>query len=155
MKRDLLFEVTYPHPPERVWQALTNADALSQWLMPNDFRAIVGHKFQFRTKPAPGFDGIVQCVVLEVSPVSRLVYSWTGGGIDTQVAWTLTKTATGTHLRLDHTGFKGLRGWMVSQILGKGWRSKILTSNLPALLDRWDGIGPVPRVLEADCHRTP
>jgi uncharacterized protein YndB with AHSA1/START domain len=138
MKRDLHFEMTYPHAPEQVWQALTNSDAIGQWLMPNDFLPIVGHRFQFRTKPAPGFDGIVQCEVLEVSPPERLVYSWTGGGVDTRLIWTLKRVPEGTALTLDHTGFKGLRGMMVSGILGKGWRSKILTINLPGLLDRWN-----------------
>ena len=26
-----------PHPPERVWQALTDPALLARWLMPNDF----------------------------------------------------------------------------------------------------------------------
>jgi uncharacterized protein YndB with AHSA1/START domain len=152
MKRDLHFEMTYPHAPEQVWQALTNADAMERWLMPNDFLPIVGHHFQFRTKPAPGFDGIVQCEVLEVSPPERLVYTWTGGGVDTKLIWTLERAPEGTRLTLDHTGFKGLRGMLVSGILGKGWRSKILSINLPALLDRWSGSGAVPVVPEAECH---
>jgi uncharacterized protein YndB with AHSA1/START domain len=152
MKRDLHFEMTYRHAPEQVWQALTNADAMAQWLMPNDFLPIVGHRFQFRTKPAAGFDGIVQCEVLEVSPPERLVYTWTGGGVDTRLIWTLERVPEGTRLTLDHTGFKGLRGMLVSGILGKGWRSKILTINLPALLDRWSGSGAVPVVPEAECH---
>lgn len=152
MKRDLHFEMTYPHPPEQVWQALINTDAIGEWLMPNDFLPIVGHRFQFRTKPAPGFDGIVRCEVLEVSPPWRLVYTWIGGGVDTKLIWTLKEVPEGTSLTLDHTGFKGLRGMLVSGILGKGWRSKILTINLPALLDRWSGSGPVPAVPEAECH---
>jgi uncharacterized protein YndB with AHSA1/START domain len=119
--------------------------------MPNDFLPIVGHRFQFRTKPAPGFDGIVQCEVLQVSPPKRLVYTWTGGGVDTRVIWTLKRVPEGTHLTLDHTGFKGLRGMLVGGILGKGWRSKILAVNLPALLDRWSGSGAVPIVPEAEC----
>jgi len=152
MSRDLHFEVSYPHPPERVWEAITNAEAMGQWLMPNDFKPVVGHCFQFRTKPAPGFDGIVRCEVLEVNPPRRLVYTWTGGGIDTRLAWTLTEVAQGTQLTLDHTGFRGLRGLMVRGILGKGWRSKILTVNLPALLHLWGGSGPAPNIPEAACQ---
>jgi uncharacterized protein YndB with AHSA1/START domain len=144
VKRDLHFEMTYPHAPEHVWAALTNAEAMSQWLMPNDFLPVVGHRFQFRTKPAPGFDGIVRCEVLEVSPPERLVYSWVGGGIDTRLTWTLSPVPEGTRVTLDHTGFTGLRGIMLSGILGKGWGSKILTTNLPAVLARWNGAGPVP-----------
>jgi uncharacterized protein YndB with AHSA1/START domain len=48
MNRDLRFEVTYPHPPEKVWRALTDPQAIAQWLMKNNFEARVGHKFQFR-----------------------------------------------------------------------------------------------------------
>jgi uncharacterized protein YndB with AHSA1/START domain len=40
--------VTYPHPPEKVWRALTDPQAIAQWLMKNNFEARVGHKFQFR-----------------------------------------------------------------------------------------------------------
>jgi hypothetical protein len=79
----------------------------------------------------------------EVSPPERLIYPWTGGGVDTRLIWTLKRVPEGTNLTLDHTGFKGLPGVIVSGILGKGWRSKILTINLPALLDRWSGSGPV------------
>jgi uncharacterized protein YndB with AHSA1/START domain len=144
--------MTYAHSPEHVWRALTNPEALSYWLMPNDFEPVMGHKFQFRTKPAPGFDGIVQCEVLEVLPPERLVYSWKGGGVDTRLVWMLSKVPEGTRLTLDHTGFKGLRGMLVSGILGKGWRSKILAVNLPALLDRWDGVGPVTNITDTHCQ---
>lgn len=30
----------------------------------NDFEPRIGHRFQFRTEPAPGFDGVVNCEVL-------------------------------------------------------------------------------------------
>lgn len=151
MTRDLHFERTYPHPPELVWAALTTAEALSEWLMPNDFQPVVGHRFQFRTKPAPGFDGTVQCEVLELVPPKRLVFTWAGGGIDTRLIWTLEPVAGGTRLTLDHKGFQGLRGMMVSAILGKGWNSKILSIKLPELLDRWSGSGPVPPLRGMEC----
>jgi uncharacterized protein YndB with AHSA1/START domain len=95
----------------------------------------------------------VNCVVLEVEPPHRVVYSWTGGGVVTRLVWTLTTVPDGTHLQLDHTGFQGFRGLFVSMIPGKGWGSKILFQNLPAFLDRWKGSDPVPAVPEADCHR--
>lgn len=151
MKRDLHFEATYPHPPQKVWRALTDPAALAQWLMPNDFEPRIGHKFQFRTKPAPGFDGIVNCEVLELDPPKRLVYSWSGGGLDTRVVWMLDSSPEGTRLRLEHNGFQGLRGWMVSRALDKGWRSKILVQKLPALLDQWSGEGPVPDLPSVAC----
>jgi uncharacterized protein YndB with AHSA1/START domain len=152
--RAIHIEMTYDQAPESVWAALTMRDAIALWLMPNDFELRIGHRFQFKTKPAPGFDGIVRCEVLEIEPLKKLVYSWVGGGVNTQVTWTLTPEGTGTRLTLDHEGFSGLRGLLVSSILGKGWRSKILRLNLPALLARWSGIGPVTATPEADCHRT-
>jgi uncharacterized protein YndB with AHSA1/START domain len=42
MKRDLHFEMTYPHPREHVWKAVTSPEAMSKWLMKNDFQPRVG-----------------------------------------------------------------------------------------------------------------
>jgi len=153
MTRNLHFEVEYPYPPEQVWQALTQREALALWLMPNDFAPIVGHRFQFHTKPAPGFDGIVQCEVLEVLPPTRLVYTWIGGGVDTTLTWTLKRNVNGTQLMLDHNGFEGLRGLFVSKILGSGWNSRILRKNLPALLERWTGVGPISYAPATTCRK--
>jgi uncharacterized protein YndB with AHSA1/START domain len=143
----------YDNPPELVWAAITTREAISAWLMPNDFELRVGHHFQFKTRPAPGFDGIVHCEVLEIIPMKKLVYSWVGGGVDTRVTWSLTPQGTGTLLVLDHEGFSGLRGFFVSSILGKGWRSKILSINLPALLSRWTDQGTTSSMPVTDCHR--
>jgi uncharacterized protein YndB with AHSA1/START domain len=153
MNRNLHFEVTYLHPIEHVWQTITSSEAMSHWLMPNDFQPVLGHRFQFRTKPAPGFNGIVECEVLELMPPERLVYSWSGGGVDTRLIWTLRRVPEGTSVVLDHVGFKGLRGMFVSGILGKGWRSKILTVNLPAMLRNWSGAGLVPKLTETECYQ--
>jgi uncharacterized protein YndB with AHSA1/START domain len=152
MKRDLKFEVVYPHPPDQVWRALTDPQAIAQWLMKNNFEPRVGHKFQFRVEPRPrGWSGVVDCEVLEADPPRRLVYSWCGSGLATTVSWTLEPVAESTRVRLEHTGFRGLRGLMLSRMLGKGWSSKILTQNIPALLARWTGDGAVPEVPEAQC----
>ena len=122
--------VTYPHPPEMVWAALTDADALSAWLMPNDFRAEVGHTFTFRTDPAPGFDGVVRCEVLELEPPKHWKISWKGGGIDTILNIRLTATAAGqTRLDLAHSGFAA-RDVVPRVILGFGW-SRITRKKIP------------------------
>ena len=71
MKADIDASVVYPHPVDRVWEALTSSEALAAWLMPNDFKPAVGHRFTFRTKPAPGFDGVVRCEVLELDPPAQ------------------------------------------------------------------------------------
>jgi len=153
MARNLKFEVFYDKPVERVWAALTNARALAAWLMPNDFAPKLGHRFKFRTKPAPGFDGIVDCEVLEIDPLKRLVYSWTGGGVETKVIWTLKAVEGGTQVTLEHSGFRGVRGLLVSSILSKGWNSRILRVRLPLVLSRWNGRDEFPQDLIAECHR--
>lgn len=139
MKADIDVTVTYPHPVERVWSALTSSEALAAWLMPNDFAPAVGHGFTFRTKPAPGFDGIVRCQVLELEPPRRMVWSWAGGTIDTTVTWTLEETADGgTRLRMHQVGFHGLGAQLTRRILAGGY-PRILGQRLPAYLDRAAG----------------
>lgn len=137
MRRDLKLERVYPYPPERVWRALTSAEALAEWLMPNDFEPRVGHKFQFRAKPGAGWDGIVNCEVLEVDEPRRLSYSWRNNFIDTVLTFTLEPTAGGTRLYLTQTGFDGVKAFMVSLIMGSGWKS-MLRKSLPAALARID-----------------
>src|SRR5690606_4844413 len=101
---DLKFEVIYPAAIPVVWRALTDPQELSEWLMPNDFRPVVGHRFTFVTAPRPDFDGIVRCEVKAVQPESLLSYSWVGGGIDTIVEWRLAAHGSGTALTLIHSG---------------------------------------------------
>jgi uncharacterized protein YndB with AHSA1/START domain len=127
-------EVVYAHPPERVWAALTDPEALGLWLMPNDFRPVVGHEFTFRTKPGPGFDGIVRCRVLELEPPSRMAWSWRGGPVDTVVRFELEPVEGGTRLRFEQSGFAGLQGNLVRLILGAGFRT-MYRRKLPAYLD--------------------
>ena len=70
--RSLVVEREMPHPPEKVWRALTQNPLLETWLMKNDFRPIVGHRFNFRAEPMPHWNGVVDCEVLVVEPCERL-----------------------------------------------------------------------------------
>jgi len=151
MKRDIDIEIVYPHPPEKVWRALTSSEAMAAWLMPNDFKPVVGHKFNFKTKPRPGFDGIVHCEVLELDEPNRLTYSWKGGQLNTILTITLKSVNGGTQLRLEHKGFEGLSALMVSFIMEKGWRKKILPISLPKVLDQMDS-NPTGPMAAVSCH---
>lgn len=121
------------YPQEMVWAALTDSRHIEKWLMPNDFQPEIGHQFQFRTKPAPGFDGIVDCEVLELEPQSRVAFSWKGGGIDTKVTILLSQLETGTELQLVQQGFK-VSNIIPRIILGQGWKT-IIGKKLPAAID--------------------
>jgi len=129
--RDIVVEEVLPHPPEKVWRALTTAELIGRWLMPNDFEPVVGKRFTMRARPLGDWDGIVHCEVLEVVPPRRLVYSWTGGAasnagnygspLDTTVIWTLTPEGAGTRLRLVHAGFRSPDNDFAFDAMSPGW----------------------------------
>jgi uncharacterized protein YndB with AHSA1/START domain len=123
-RRSIVVDYHLDATSANVWRVLTEPELLAKWLMQNDIKPDVGHHFTFQTDPAPGFDGIVHCEVIEAQPFSRLVYSWRGGSINTVVTWTLNPAASGgTHLLLEQFGF-GPEDGMVYDMLSRGWREK-------------------------------
>ena len=104
--RSVVVEREFPHAPEKIWRALTEGQLIEQWLMSNDFQPVVGHRFTFRATPVPGWNGIIESEVLVVEPPSRLSYSWGTMGMENGVTWTLTPTESGTHLRMEQSGFR-------------------------------------------------
>jgi uncharacterized protein YndB with AHSA1/START domain len=104
--RTLVIEREMPHPPEKVWRALTQSSLLAEWLMKNDFQPEVGHRFTFRATPMPKWNGVIDGEVKAVEPHSRLSYSWGSLGMESLVTFTLTPTENGTHLRMEHSGFR-------------------------------------------------
>jgi uncharacterized protein YndB with AHSA1/START domain len=103
--RTLVIEREMPHPPKKVWRALTEGRLIEEWLMTNDFQPVVGHRFSFRATPVGNWNGIIDSEVLVVEPHTRLAYSWGSLGLASVVIWTLTPTEGGTHLRMEQSGF--------------------------------------------------
>src|SRR3954454_24950117 len=99
--RSVIVEREMPYPPEKLWRALTQPHLIEEWLMKNDFAPAVGHRFDLR-----GDWGSVGCQVLEIEPNKTLSYTWAAMGLDSVVTWTLTPTRTGTHLRMEQSGFR-------------------------------------------------
>ncbi|MEU5264617.1 SRPBCC domain-containing protein [Amycolatopsis sp. NPDC021455] len=137
--RDITVDVELPYPPAQVWQALTDADALADWLMPVDgFAPVVGRAFTLRAKPMPGWDGVVHCEVTEVDEPHTLAYTWRGSRMrtTTTVTWTLAEADGGhTRLRLAHQGFTGLGGAVLALMHRGGWK-KIAHTRLAGHLAR-------------------
>ena len=101
------FEFELHHSPEKVWRALTDPVLLAQWLLPvAGLKLEPGAAFTFRTQPHPGWDGIVNCRLLNVETHRKISYAWVVGEMDTIVTFTLTPTASGTRLFLVQSGFK-------------------------------------------------
>ena len=103
--RTLVLERVFPHPPEKLWRALTEGALLAQWLLSNDFEPEVGHRFRFRREPVGNWNGVIDSEVLNVEPCRRLCYRWDALGVETVVEWTLTPAEGGTHLRFEQSGF--------------------------------------------------
>ncbi|WP_437573354.1 SRPBCC family protein [Sorangium sp. So ce887] len=101
------FEFDLHHSPEKVWRALTDPVLLTEWLLPVvELKLEPGSAFTFKTQPYPGWDGTVNCRVLEIEAHRKLSYAWVVGDMDTVVTFTLTPAASGTRLSLLQSGFK-------------------------------------------------
>ena len=97
----VIVERDIPYPPEKIWRALTQPHLIEEWLMKNDFQTVVDHRFNLR-----GDWGGVDCKVLAIEPNKTLSYTWDAMGLESVVTWTLTATDTGTHLRMEQSGFR-------------------------------------------------
>jgi uncharacterized protein YndB with AHSA1/START domain len=139
---EIRIEREYPHPVATVWRAVTDPALVARWTAtgqgarPVGYAPIVGTRFQFVGKPVPGWNGVVDCEVLEVEEPSVLRFSWVGGAGEapTFVGYRLAPHAGGTRFTYEHVGFTGIGGFAMSRILGRV-RRKMLTVGLPAVLD--------------------
>jgi uncharacterized protein YndB with AHSA1/START domain len=106
--RTVVVEREMPHPPEKLWRALTQPHLIEEWLMKNDFQPVVGHRFNLTGE----WGGVLDCEVLEVEPHKTLSYTWNFSHEDAAyslksvVIFTLTPTSKGTHLRMEQSGFR-------------------------------------------------
>jgi uncharacterized protein YndB with AHSA1/START domain len=104
----VVVERDFAFPPERLWRALTQPHLIEEWLMKNDFKPAVGHQFSLRGE----WGGVLDCEVLAIEPNKTLSYTWNHEHADAAydlksvVTFTLTATATGTHLRVEQAGFR-------------------------------------------------
>jgi uncharacterized protein YndB with AHSA1/START domain len=97
----VVVEREIPHPPEKIWRALTQPHLIEAWLMKSDFEPAIDRPFKFTADW-----GAVDCKVLAIEPHRTLSYSWAAHGLESVVIWTLTPTGTGTHLRMEQSGFR-------------------------------------------------
>ena len=104
----VIVEREFPHPPEKLWRALTQPHLIEEWLMKNDFAPRVGHRFNLRGE----WGGVLDCEVLEVEPYETLTYTWNfthedeAYNLRSVVTFTLIPTGKGTLLRMEQSGFQ-------------------------------------------------
>ena len=106
--RSVVVEREMPYPAKKLWRALTQPHLIAEWLMKNDFKLAVGHRFNLRGD----WGGVLDCEVLAVEPNRTLSYTWNFAhddaayALQSVVTLTLTPTSTGTHLRMEQSGFQ-------------------------------------------------
>ncbi|MFJ5766577.1 SRPBCC domain-containing protein [Lysinibacillus sp. NPDC093210] len=116
---ELSLDFQFTSSIEKVWNALTDSETLAKWIMENDFKPVVGHRFQFRTQPTEWWNGIIDGEVLIVDEPYKLSYTFASGEEHT-VTWTLKELEDGkVNLHLEQTGIssdqaaEGARyGWL-------------------------------------------
>jgi uncharacterized protein YndB with AHSA1/START domain len=120
----------YPHPPQRVWRALTTPELMARWLMePSGFEPVAGTRFRFHGQPMPSvdFSGEIACEVIDVVDGEQLTISWADAHSDQParwiVSWTLHPEGTGTRVILRHSGFDpdDAAQQRSRTIMGSGW----------------------------------
>lgn len=126
----------FPHPPAKVWRALTEPALLVQWQMQGaeDFRLEVGHRYRLTSVPRPNtnFSGVVDVQVLAYDIERMLSLRWADADpanpADWTITWTLEQEGRGTRLFLVHEGFDpdDPAQLMARRIMGGGWRSHVL-----------------------------
>ena len=133
--RTVVIEREFPHPPEKLWRALTQPHLIEEWLMKNDFSPVVGHRFNLRGE----WGGVLDCEVLVIEPNKTLSYTWdfahddAAFNLKSVVTFTLIATSAGTHLRMEQSGFQPNQ----KQALGgakHGWQQ--FFSKLEQVLER-------------------
>ena len=76
--------------------------------MKNDFKPVVGHRFNLRGD----WGGVLDCEVLAIEPNKVLSYTWNfrhddaAFNLRSVVTFTLTPTSKGTRLRVEQSGFQ-------------------------------------------------
>ncbi len=97
----VIVEREVPFAPEKIWRALTQPHLIEEWLMKNDFKPVLDHRFNLSADW-----GTVDCRVESVEPNRKLSYTWDTKDLESVVTWSLTPTSTGTRLRMEQTGFR-------------------------------------------------
>jgi uncharacterized protein YndB with AHSA1/START domain len=111
MSLKLSLDFQYTSSIEKVWSAVTDSNKLAKWILPNDFKPIVGQRFQFRAEPNEWWDGIIEGEVLIVEEPKLLSYTWASAGEQHTVTWTLQDLGDGkVNLHLEQTGFSNAQG---------------------------------------------
>ena len=124
-------EIEIAAPPERVFRSLTDPTELGMWWGDDvmyrtydwqvDLR--VGGAWSTRARGADGTETTVGGEYLDVDPPRLLVFTWRPSWdsfVETTVRCELTPTASGTRVKVTHTGFTDRA--TAAEGTGEGWK---------------------------------
>jgi len=127
MKDSITKEHVFHHSIDKVWEAISVAEKISNWFIPADFKAEKGYRYTFTStgEHCTQISGVVQ----EATPYT-LVYTWivSGTNATTTVCWKLETIAEGTKLYLEHSGisnYKGDTAVSMFSSFNEGWNNCI------------------------------
>lgn len=113
-------------PIAKVWSAVSTAEGIAAWFMPNDFQPVVGHEFHINAGPF----GMSPCKVTEVDPPHRVSFAW-------DKDWTLTFELK--QLDENRTEFTLIHdGWHPEKVTAFGQPHAAIRENMAK---GWVGIG--------------
>ncbi|GAA0720924.1 hypothetical protein GCM10009430_21620 [Aquimarina litoralis] len=110
MKDQIIKERILKHPIDKIWNAITKQEEISNWFLPADFKAEVGYNYTFNSPDKENCEPIIG-IIQRATPYT-LIYTWKieGTDVDTTVKWNLTETSEGTKLVLEHSGISNYAG---------------------------------------------
>lgn len=103
----LIKEIILDAPQSKVWDALTEKSKMKEWYFDlEEFKPEVGFEFRFYAGKDECSQYLHICVITEVIPERKLVYSWQYDGDPgmSYVSWELFPEGDKTRLVLTHTG---------------------------------------------------
>ena len=131
---------TTAQAPAAVWAAVTDAEALATWGVPNDFAPIAGHRFTLRGTPRGSFDGLLHGEVIEVETGRRVVVDLWGGPLKERSTVAISFDPEGEGTRLQLTKLAGPQPCTAAALtLGRGWQARLLKRELPRYLGQQRG----------------
>ena len=128
MLSDVRHTVVMNAPIEKVWNAVTTAENIAAWFMPNTFVPELGHEFTLTSQ-----FGVSQCKVTEFDPPNRMMFTWDE---DWVITFELKEVEGKTQFTLTHGGWQagklrhGMPDEKIREIMGHGWEAQVL----PALV---------------------
>ena len=129
---EIRIDVDLLHPPRRVWQAITDPEALRDWFMAAEIGA---DGFTLRPAGVPGLDEPISGELVEVTSGERLVMRWRAEQLHTLVTVTLQPTERGCRLSVVQRGFLGQQGTMRRRVLQQTY-AKMIGTGLKQVLDQ-------------------